>query len=276
MPIKHKSISYGLPQDKFNYELIKEYCEDLNCVLNLRRKPVGVKLFFDEEEYNEVEWNEPKSSLSYCCMVEKATRGKAFKGRLKHLNCDGGTTALALEPSNTRIESGQEYFSYNLYSTVAVARRIREGVAGLYRTGAKTYGIGVAPLEDFRITPDVVILITNPYQAMRLQQGYVYHTGERITATLAAMQGICSEVTVEPYLEGRMNISTLCPSTRFLAKWEDEEMSIGIPFEKFISTVQGVLATLNTTDSVKNKEEIAKRFEEKNKDASFITYAKSY
>nr|WP_312215828.1 DUF169 domain-containing protein [Clostridioides sp.] len=272
MPIKHKAISYGLPQDKFNTDLIKDYCEDLNCILYMQRKPVGVKLLFTEDEYNDIDWREPGSQLAYCCMVEKATRGMSFRARLKHINCDGGTTALALEPSTPRIESGAEYFSYNLYATQAAARRVREGVKGLYRTGAPTYGIAVGPLEDFEITPDVVILIVNPYQAMRLQQGYVYHTGERINSTLAAMQGICSEVTVEPYIEGRMNISTLCPSTRFLAKWKSEEMAIGLPFERFTSTVEGVLATLNTTDNVDKKEEIAIRFKEKNKDASFITY----
>ena len=270
MPFKHKSISYGLPQDKFDNKLIREYCEDLNCILNLERKPVGIKLFFDEEEYNELQWEEPKFQLAYCCLVEKATRGKSFKARLNHINCDGGTTALALEDSNTRIESGMEYFSYNLYSTVAAARRVREGVAGLYRTGAKTYGIAVGPLEDFTITPDVVIFVINPYQSMRIQQGYVYHTGERINATLASMQGICSEVTVEPYLEGRMNISTLCPSTRFLAKWKAEEMSVGIPFERFKTVVEGVIATMNTTDSVEEKEKIVKRFKERNIDLDFV------
>lgn len=88
------------------------------------------------------------------------------------------------------------------------------------------------------------------------------------------MQGICSEVTVEPYLEGRMNISTLCPSTRFLAKWKMEEMAIGIPFERFTSMVEGVLAIINTTDSIKDKKKIAERFKEKNKDCNFITYDK--
>lgn len=274
MPFKHKSISYGLPQDKFNNDLIKEYCEDLNCIVNLERKPVAVKLFFDEEEYNELQWIEPKNKLSYCCLVEKATRGRCFKARLNHMNCDGGTTALGLEDSNTRIESGKEYFSYNLYSTVATARRVRNGVAGLYRTGAKTFGVAVGPLEDFTITPDIVIFIINPYQSMRIQQGYVYHTGERIKPTLSSMQGICSEVTVEPYLEGRMNISTLCPSTRFLAKWKMEEMAIGIPFERFTSMVEGVLATINTTDSIKDKKKIAERFKEKNKECDFISYGK--
>lgn len=73
MPFKHKSISYGLPQDKYNNDLIREYCEDLNCILDLERKPVAVKLFFDEEEYNQLQLIEPKNKLSYCCLVEKDT-----------------------------------------------------------------------------------------------------------------------------------------------------------------------------------------------------------
>ena len=270
MPFKHKSISYGLPQDPFDNEKLKEYYEDLQCALNLKRKPVGVKFYFTEEDYNNCEKDEPSGPLSYCCIVEKATRGKSFKARLQHLNCDGGTTALGLEDSTPRIESGMEYFSYNLYSTPAVARRVREGVMGLYRTGASTYGIEVASLKDFIVAPDIIIFIVNPYEAMRIQQGYVYHTGERITATLAAMQGICAEITVEPYLTGKMNISTLCPSTRFLAKWEDDEMAIGIPYEQFESTVKGIIATINTTDLKYRKEEIVTRFGNKNKDAGFI------
>lgn len=274
MPFKHDSISYGLSQDKYDNSIIKSYCEDLQCALNLKRKPVGVKLHFTRESYEKSKLKEPKGKLSYCCVVEKATRGMSFKFRLEHINCDGGTTALGLEPSTNRIESGEEYFSYNLYSSPAVARRVREGVMGLYRTGVETYGVEVAPLEDLEIAPDVVIFIVNPYEAMRLQQGYVYHTGERIVSTTAAMQGICVEVTVEPYLTGRMNVSSLCPSTRFLAKWKDEEMSIGIPFEKFKATVEGVIATINTTDLKERKEEIIERFKLKNKDADFIHFDK--
>ncbi|MGL5379188.1 DUF169 domain-containing protein [Clostridium sp.] len=243
MPFKHKNISYGLPQDDFDKEFIKEICYDLNEVLELKRKPVGIKLCYCENEYNSFEWDEPNGKLSYCCMVEKATRGMKFKATLENINCDGGTTALALEPSNTRIESGMEYFSYNLYATVGAARRAREGVKGLYRTGVETYGVFIGPLDEFSINPDVVIFIANPYQTMRLQQGYAYYNGDRVNASLASMQGICSEATVEPYLSGKMNISVLCPSTRFLAKWKDEEMAVGIPFEKFENIAKGVMST---------------------------------
>lgn len=265
MPFKHEKIKYGFPQDPYDKEIVKELCEDLDCALNLIRKPVGIKLYFSKEDYDNLDWDEPNSPLAYCCLVEKATRSKKFKARLEHLNCDGGTTALNLEPSTPRIESGEEYFSYNLYKTAAAARRVREGVPGLYRTGAPTYGVGIAALEDFDITPDVVMFIVNPYQSMRIQQGYLYHEGGRLEITGASMQGICAEATVEPYLTGRLNTTVLCPSTRFLAKWKDEEMAIGIPFEKFKNVVEGVICTINTTDIQRRKEEIKERFAAKSK-----------
>ena len=69
-----------------------------------------------------------------------------------------------------------------------------------------------------------------------------------------------------------MNISTLCPSTRFLAKWKHDEMAVGIPFEKFENTVKGVLATMNTTDNKERKEKIIERFKKLDKNTDFIKY----
>jgi uncharacterized protein (DUF169 family) len=259
-PFKHPKVTYGFPTDPYDNKVVNEYTEDLSIALGLKRQPVGVKLIFDEESYSKISVPEIRGKISYCCMVEKATRGIGSKSILKHHNCDGGTTALGLEESTDRIESGEEYFSYNLYATPAAARRTREGVPGLYRTGVKTYGLLIQPLNAFNLYPDIVILMVNPYQAMRIQQGYIYHGGGRINTSGAAMQAICAEATVEPYLCGRMNSTTLCPSTRFLAKWKDEEMAIGLPFEHFVSMVEGVMATINTTDLLQRKKEIAARF----------------
>ena len=42
----------------------------------------------------------------------------------------------------------------------------------------KAYGVEIAPLSDYvSYDPDVVIMITNPYNAMRITQGYAYHNG---------------------------------------------------------------------------------------------------
>lgn len=266
MPYVHPNITYGLPTDPMDNKLIGEYIEDLTSALGLKREPVGVKLIFDEEMYNNLDVRQVPGKMSYCCMVEKATRGMAFKSRLENHNCDGGTTALGLEESTESIESGSTYFSYNLYKTPAAARRTREALPGLYRTGASTYGVYTSPLGSMAMVPDVVILVVNPYQAMRINQGYVYELGGRIAINSAAMQAVCVDVTVEPYLSGKMNMTTFCPSTRMLAKWKDEEMAIGIPFESFVKTVEGVIATINSTDIVKRKEEIMERFSQKGKE----------
>lgn len=266
MPFKHPKITYGLPTDPFDNKLISEYIEDLTAALGLTRQVVGIKLIFDEEKYKEIEVKEVPGKLSYCCLVEKATRGMDFKSKLENHNCDGGTTALGLEPSTEGIESGMTYFSYNLYKTPAAARRTRESLPGLYRTGASTYGVYSSPLGTITQAPDVVILIVNPYQAMRIQQGYVYETGGRLELHSSAMQALCVDATVEPYLTGKMNLTVFCPSTRLLAKWNDDEMAIGMPFEHFTKMVEGVIATINSTDLVKRKEEIVNRFKEKGKD----------
>lgn len=266
MPYKHPKISYGLPTDPFPQELVKEYVEDLTMALGLTREPIGVKLFFNEEDYQACNAPEVRGKIPYCCMVERATRGRLIKSKLEHHNCDGATTALALEESTERIESGLEYFSYNLYATPATARRMREQIVSLHRSGVKTFGVLVAPLAQMEVTPDVVILVVNPYQTMRIVQGYVYHYGQKPNLNYGAMQALCSEATVVPYVSGELNISCLCPSTRLLAKWGDEEMAVGLPYEHFQHTVEGVIATINSTDVKRRKEEIMERFQQKGKE----------
>ena len=128
-----------------------------------------------------------------------------------------------------------------------------------------TYGIEVNTLRNFTDAPDVVILVGNPYQIMRLTQGVGYHDGIKPNIDYGAMQAICFELTVVPYLTGDVNISAFCPSTRLLSRWKDEEMAMEMPFDLFLKTVEGVIATIDGTDVKKRKKEIKKRFDEKGK-----------
>lgn len=243
MPFKSDKITYGIPTDEFDGDKVKNYIKDLKKTIGLERDVVGVKFFFDKEEYENCPIPVINGKVSHCIMVERATRGHSCKSTLENHGCDGGTTALGLEKSTHEIESGQVYFSYNLYATNAVARRMRKSVMGLHREEADTYGMLVQPLEDFNSVPDVVIIIGNAYHSMRLMQGYVYNTGVKPNLDYKAMQAICSECTTVPYMTGEMNISALCPSTRLLCKWDDGELAVGLPYEKFEETVKGVMGT---------------------------------
>lgn len=244
MPYKHQNITYGLPHEEYPRDQVRESVKQLKDVLKLSREPVAVTILFTEEDYNHYPVEEFKGAVPYCVMVKQVTmKGRGIKCRLEHHKCDGATTAFALEPSNNRIESGQEYFSYKLYSTVSVARRMRENIKSLHRMSVSTYGLAIVPLSECIRTPDVVILMTNPLQSMRIVQGYEYFTGKKPKIDMGAMQGMCSEVTVSPYLSGEMNVSVLCPSTRMLCKWSENDMAVGIPYELFENIVEGTIAT---------------------------------
>ena len=247
MPYKHKNIEYGLPHQAYPKERILECIDTLKSTIGLEREPVGITLLFSKEDYDAYPVEEIQSATSYCVMVKQAvTKGTALKCCLKHHKCDGATTAFALEESTEWIESGREYFSYQLYSSVAVARRMREGIKSLHRMPVSTYGLAIVPLRKCLQTPDVVIVMTNALQAMRFVQGYEYFTGKKPIIDMGAMQGMCSELTVSPYLTGEMNVSVLCPSTRMQCKWNENDMAVGIPFELFEMITNGVEATKPT------------------------------
>lgn len=245
MPFKSEKIKYGLPHLEYPVATVVSCIDTLKETIEIDREPVGITLLFTEEDYNNYPVEELKHKMAYCQMVKAAaTQDRAIKCRLEHHTCDGATTALALEPSTERIESGQEYFSYQLYSSVATARRHREAIKSLHRMPVTTYGVAIVPLKDCTQTPDVIIMMTNAYQSMRLVQGYTYFTGKKPAVDLGGMQGMCSELTVSPYLSGEMNVSVLCPSTRMLCKWTENDMAVAIPYEMFEMVVNGVEATV--------------------------------
>lgn len=245
MPYKHQNISYGLPHKEYPKERIAECTDQLIVTIGLQYEPVGITFLFTQEDFEAYPAQERTSCLPYCVMVKQAaTQGKDIKSKLENHQCDGATTAFALEPSNEKIECGEEYFSYQLYSSVAVARRFRESIKSLHRMPVSTYGVAVVPLRQCEKTPDVIIVMTNAMQSMRLVQGYEYFSGKKPQIDMGAMQGMCSELTVSPYLTGEMNVSVLCPSTRMLCKWDDNQMGVGIPYELFETIVEGVVATV--------------------------------
>ena len=245
MPFKSEKVKYGLAHMEYPKKNVDAALKSLSSTIHLDKEPVAITLLFTKEEYDAYPAEQIKAKTPYCVMVKSAAvSGKCIKSVLENHECDGATTAFALEPSTDEIESGRTYFSYNLYSSVATARRHRSRIKSLHREGVPTYGIAIVPLSKCEKTPDIIICMCNAYQAMRLVQGYEYYTGVKPEIDLGAMQAMCSELTVSPYMTGEMNVSVLCPSTRMLCKWEETDMGVGIPYELFEMIVSGVESTV--------------------------------
>ncbi|KUO73908.1 MAG: hypothetical protein APF77_15565 [Clostridia bacterium BRH_c25] len=235
---------------------IKEMVEDLNSVLDLDRHIVGIKFIFNKEEFELSDAPQVRYKLSYCNMVKFAASGKSYKANLSNFLCIGSAKALGLIKPDSNAISGNVYYSFGLYDSLCTARNVQKDVTFLDH---ETYGVVVMPLEKFNVQPDIVICIINPYQSMRILQGYAFHHGAAKNIKMAGNSGICSECTATPYDTSDMNLSLLCSNTRFAAKWKDDELGVGMPFKMFEKVYDGVLKTIDPCELNDRKVKIIAR-----------------
>lgn len=95
------------------------------------------------------------------------------------------------------------------------------------------------------ITPDVVILITSPREAMRTIQGMVFATGKRFNVSTLGVAGFCVDLVTMPYLTGEANASFLCVGARAIARWEGGLCGLGLPWQTFLNLVDDMEATVS-------------------------------
>lgn len=235
-------------------EEIKNALGKINSALNIERKIVGVKFLFTKEEYDHCNAPIAKAKMAYCVMVKTATRGVCLKADLSLFGCGGGTRALGLEQPTEEFKSGCEYNSFGLYKNLAIAKNVVNNITFCKH---KAYGVLIKPMEEFKDEkPDVAIIITTPYNCMRIVQGYTYKFGTQTNFKLTGNQAVCAECTAYPFETNSINISMFCSGTRYLAGWGQDELGIGLPYDKFIDTCEGVYKTINGTEQNKRKTEI--------------------
>lgn len=228
----------------------------LNCALELDRKIVGIKFLFNEEEFKNADANQLTHKMNYCVMVKLATIGKVLKAVGNDLACLAGARALGLKEIDNLHRSGQVGKKLGLYRDNSTSKNVRDGMS---YCDHNAYGILVKPLDKFVEEPDVVIIISNPYNIMRVIQGYSYSYGIKSSFKMTGNQAICSESTAYPYLSNDINTSMMCIGTRHKSGWSDNELSISFPFCRFEKIANGVLNTLNIMDNNQKKKAIEKK-----------------
>lgn len=251
----------------------------LKAALDIERQVVGIKFLFDQKAYEAAEAKSARHKIPYCVMVKLATHGYSLKATLETSGCGGGTRALGLEDTKPEFDSGCEYNSFGLYNDLAIAKNVVNHITFCKH---KIYGVMTKPLEFYEEVPDVVIVITNSYNAMRIIQGYTYKFGTQTNFKIAGNQAVCSECTAYPFETNAINISMFCSGTRYLAGWKENEIAIGLTHSKFLQTCDGVFLSINGSEQNKNKETILAKIRENNledpgikkDDAYFIRLAK--
>ena len=244
----------------------------VKALLGLKREPVGVKFLFDAEQFDGSDAVRQKGKGTYCNMIRRAAAGEEIKADAEGFACLAGARALGIVPSDDFVDSGRHYARHGLYKSLCLSKSVQKDITFIDH---KAYGVEIRPLSKFRESPDIVILVLNPYQAMRVVQAYTYNFGVHKEFRLGGNQAFCSECTATPYESCGINLSLLCSGTRAVARWEDDDLAVGMAFDKFSGVAEGLLKTLNAVEPDKKKKEIAQRGEEGSLDLD-IEYGKNY
>ncbi len=252
---------------------IKHSVNLIEAYLGLDRKPVGVKFFFNKEEFDNFEVPQRDRKVTYCNSVQLASKGNSMKLTKENQGCPNGAFALNFTDVPPPISSGNGRFNKHMYQSVEVAKSINDDMKFMKE---RPYGIAVMPLENYNEAPDVVIVVGSSYNIMRMLQGHAYFNGYHDNLRTVGLQAVCQDLTTYPYNTEDINISLLCPGTRLVADWVPNEIGMGIPYAKWEDVVQGVVETTNPFERDTQKKDILARLEERGLDTSGIILGQNY
>lgn len=244
----------------------------INSVLEMKRKIVGLRFIFTEKDFNKIDIPTSKKKMSYCRMVKEASEGKNIKSNFDNFACFAGARALGIVEAGQKYKSGKYYDGCGLYQDLATAKEVTKKITICEH---KVYGIEVKPLENFSQKADLVLIISEAFNAMRLIQGYTHKCGAYSSFKMIGNQAICSECTAYPYETNQLNFSLLCAGARKNG-FAKTEVGIGITENKFRKMAAGLFATVNPVENNQNKKVIEQKLKANNIFDLEIIYNQNY
>ncbi len=169
----------------------KQLAEELDSILRLDTKPVGIKLYKNQDELPKKPFN---FKLNLCQLVAMARyQGKMNSGTPDKMICAMGAACVGLIDTPEAIASGKAAVGAYVQDQTA-GKAFMDNTFKLGDTGKKYDGILIGALESMDVDPDVVVMYVNPAQVMRLIHACTYNTGEKITADTVAEAALCSSI----------------------------------------------------------------------------------
>ncbi len=213
-----------------------EMSSKLKTLLGLKGSPVAVRLI---KERSEIPAGTPelKEKLRHCEMVQKARGGDVFYATKEQHACAGGAGALGVVETPEKIKSGEFYFGLGRFKTLESAKKTMDAVP---RTNKHFVASMYAPLEKAGFKPDVVVIIGNPKQLLKIAQSNIFEKGGRNIVSFSGIQSVCADAVAPPYNTGEVNATFGCDGSRKNAKITDDELVVGIPGAKLEGLVEAL------------------------------------
>jgi len=189
--------------------------ETIRSYLGLRYHLVGVKLLKKDAKGWKDQFK-PARPMAYCQMVRIASsRGESFLYDRDDEACPTAQVVLGFrEPKYTDVEHRVE--------------------------PSDTIKVLVAPLDQTREDPDIVLATLTPKQMMDLT--ILLQAGKQELLSVGFRgETACAEFTAKPYMEHRPNLSLLCNGARVIySDFRDNELIFGAPPEIYVQAAETI------------------------------------
>lgn len=198
--------------------------------LSLRYEPVGVALYQETDALPAELPFTQKEYKSYCHALVAAGEGEVLLLKKEQMGCKLGTSVLGFEKDmEAYLDDGVlEKYGVGLFeSEEASAKTI---LKSFYLEKGKTRAALIAPLSNFKQTPQVVVFTANSEQVMWLLYAVNYKKGGRMDLPQSGgALGGCADITALPLLEGIPNITFLGLGCRLKSSVEPCDLMLGAP-----------------------------------------------
>jgi uncharacterized protein (DUF169 family) len=210
----------------------------LRTSLKIKGAPVALGFATTKDEIPSG-MTEIDKKIRHCMMVSLArNEGRIFYSTADKHECNGGAFALGLKDLTPTLKTGKFYFKLGKFASITSSKRTMDSVPHL-PTG-ETYATMYAPLEKTPFTPQVILIITNPWAMLKLAQSSLFRLGGRAHAEFSGIQSVCSDAVAQTYLTGKPNFSLGCDGSRKFSGISDDEMVMGFPAEMLPEIVDAV------------------------------------
>jgi len=224
--------------------------ETLRTSLKMKGSPVALAFATTKDEIPPG-MPELDKTIRHCMMVNLArNEGRIFYSTADKHECNGGAWALGLKELTPTLKTGQFYFKLGKFASRPACERTMKGIPHL-GTG-DTYATMYAPLEKTPFTPDIILIVTNPWAMLKLAQSSLFRLGGRIHAEFSGIQSVCSDAVAQTYLSGKPNFSLGCDGSRKFSGIADDEMVMGFPAEMLPEIVDAVKIVTQAPGSKKS------------------------
>ena len=205
--------------------------------ISLEYPPIAVKLVRTDEELPE-RFAKPKIKIRYCQLLMEAKRGHSLMLTTQDISCPAAASAFGFTPLPEKIRSGEMLCALGLFDSKDAAAKMMGEMPRLQLGSHKA--VVASPLEHAGFKPDVVVVEGKPEQIMWISLATLYSPGGRLYFDSAVFQACCVDVTVIPYMTGKVNVSMGCYGCRGATDMKDDECLVGVPIALLDSVVHGL------------------------------------